>query len=447
MATLLSPNQIKLNDGKTISPQQGAWYDGRRYLDGQLLSAGEYEPGKMTSNEVIAQTNQKNVGYIQQQVKADTIQAPVQIPYSSGPSLSSGLMADVQKYRTSLDNTLNTRKIEIDTKLADLRKKEQDAVGEIGKLTTPFREELENTERERLYINKNFEENQQLVDELDQLLTEGNNLIRQQQEVTGLAAVRNPRIQKTMDDVNARAGVIQAVISARNGQIAQAQTFIDRSIGAIAADRQDQISYYETIINLNNRDILSLDADSKQIAEEQLNLKKLDLENAQATANYVKQLLLDPATAGLMGQAGVKLTDSVESINSKLVTAQFSNELREQANEIALKGGVPIVDPSSVPANQLVSFTDSRGQKHYYKMPATGGSGSALADNLIAEEVSRRLGVNTDSVNDSNIVSDILELGNQVIAPSFTPSMMGAIYTDSLGRQWQFTSQGWILLS
>ena len=45
-------------------PVEGAWYSGQRYLNGQLLPAGQYEPGKMTSNEVIAQTNPANVKYI-----------------------------------------------------------------------------------------------------------------------------------------------------------------------------------------------------------------------------------------------------------------------------------------------------------------------------------------------------------------------------------------------
>jgi len=37
--------------------KEGAWYEGRRYLNGQFLAPGEYEPGKMTSQEVMAQSS------------------------------------------------------------------------------------------------------------------------------------------------------------------------------------------------------------------------------------------------------------------------------------------------------------------------------------------------------------------------------------------------------
>jgi len=57
MASLVGGNKIKLNDGRTITPSNGGWYDGRRFLDGQLLAPGEYEPGKFTSDEVNRQSS------------------------------------------------------------------------------------------------------------------------------------------------------------------------------------------------------------------------------------------------------------------------------------------------------------------------------------------------------------------------------------------------------
>jgi hypothetical protein len=374
--------------------QQGAWYGGRQYWNGTLGDPGQEHPesgsasaGKKVSNEVIAQTNPDNVSYINSQINAKNLQQTPQINYASMNNVSgvvSGLQSNVDTARSTLESTLGTQKTAIDEKMAALKEKEQQALDQIGTLSTPFRADLEKAQSEKLYINKNFEENQALVDELDQLLTEGNNLIKQQQEVTGLSAVRNPRIQKAMNDVAARAGVIEAVINARNGQIAQAQNTIDRSVRAIEADRADEISYYETIINLNNRDILSLDEDSKKIAQEQLDLVKGDLTRAQATQDYVKQLMLDPATAALMGEAGVSLTDSVESINAKMTNAQYAREVKDMSNEVGLEGGQAVVDPSSVPAGQLITLTDSRGVKRYYKVPVgsklanTGSGGSKL---------------------------------------------------------------------
>lgn len=429
-------------------PQEGAWYSGRRYLNGQLLNPGEYEPGKMTSNETIAQTNPNNVSYIDQQIKANQIQAPVTVPLVSGASSSymSGLNGSVEAARNTLQTTLATQKAETEAKIATLRQQESETLKKVGELSTPFREDLEKTERERLYVNKNFEENQTLVNELDQLLTEGNNLIKQQQEVTGLAAVRNPRIQQTMNDVAARAGVIEAVISARNGQIAQAYTLIDRSIGAITSDRQDQLNYYSAILNLNNRDLLMLDADSKRIAQEQTNILKNDLTRAESTVDYVKQLMLDPAKAQIMGEAGVSLNDSVETINSKLRQAQQVKEVRDMNNAMAKDGYTTVINPGSVPANQLVTLTDSIGNKYYYKKSVSSGSGMS-ANDFILQELAKSGSSGTGSVSvPASTYSLVKSLASEVATPSMSPSAgIGSRYTDALGRVWIYESTGWRL--
>jgi ElaB/YqjD/DUF883 family membrane-anchored ribosome-binding protein len=458
MASIISGNQVKLNNGQTVTAQQGGWYDGQQFWGGTLSSTGQINSlsnqigaGQAVSKEVVDQSGSANWQFIQQQsaIDAANINQPVSLNLPSGSGQNtSGLQADVETYRSQLDTILKNQKAEADAKLAETRKREQEALGEVQKLATPFREDLENSERERLYINQNFEENQKLVNELEQLLTEGNNLIQQQQQVTGLAAVRNPRIQQTMNDVQARAGVIEAVINARNGQIAQAENLIDRSITAITNDKLDQLNYYNTVLSLANRDIVMLDAESKDIAKQQVDLIKGDLERANATVDYVKQLLLNPDTASMMGSAGVKLTDSVDQINAKLQTATYTQELQDYSNKISMQGGVAVLDPTGVPANQLVSFTDSRGQVHYYKMPATGsGSGSSsLVDSIISSEVAARLGVDQSKISTNAVVPDIVKMASDVAGPNFSPGVIGYVWTDSLGRKWQYTSTGWILL-
>ncbi len=357
-------------------PKEGAWYGTQRIVNGQLTTPQVSEE----VNRQSAAAQGKSYEEFSNFIKADQIQSPVQMNLPSGNTGQSnaGLQAEVDAARKTLETTLATQKAEADKKLAELKTKEQDTLTKVGELTTPFRAELETAERDRLYVNQNFEANQALVNELDQLLTEGNELIRQQSEVTGLAAVRNPRIQKTMNDVQARVGVIEAVMNARNGQIAQAQNMIDRSINAIAADRNDQLGYYNTILELNRQDILSLDKESKAIAEQQVGLLANDLSRAQDTQDYVKKLLIDPATAQLMGEAGVTLSDSVATINAKIGQAQYAREVKEMSNEVTLAGGQAVLDPKGIPADQLRTFVDSQGVKHYYKMPATGGSGAKI---------------------------------------------------------------------
>ena len=82
MADLIG-GKIKKNDGTTVAPVNGAWYDGRRYLDGQLLTAGQDTPGNFVSAEVNAQsakaqgvTTQNLETYLQTQSTTPTAVQP-----------------------------------------------------------------------------------------------------------------------------------------------------------------------------------------------------------------------------------------------------------------------------------------------------------------------------------------------------------------------------------
>lgn len=408
--------------------EQGAWYSSRQAWKDQNGNWTLSEPGQINkysnqvgagqsvSKETISQTNPNNVSYIDSQVKATQLQAPVNVPYTTNSSSSyvSGLSASVEAARKALDTNLTTRQQNNDVQMAQVKQKEQQTLDKIGELSTPFRADLETQQRESLYVNKNFEDNQKLVDELDQLLTEGNNLIKEQQGVTGIAAIRNPRIQKTMNDVAARAGVIQAVMAARNSQISVAENLIDRSVNAIAQDRNDQINYYNTILQLNNQDKLALTEENKTIALQQVALLQGDLEQAQATAKMVKDLMLDPAKAQLMADSGVTLNDSIEVINQKMAQGTYLQEVRGIANSYVADGGTPVVDPSTVPAKQLKQYTDSRGVVHYFKMPAdpvTTYTGSTIADTYLTTA--------TDTVASTPTTNQVTQVSPQTYSTLF----------------------------
>lgn len=286
----------------------------------------------------------------QQQAMTSPITSPVPVtdiapgsaPTLPEPTASSvqesymgSIAGDVLKYRNAIDTTLNNETTRLDAEIAKKEKEQQQILDKQGELTEPFREDLENKERERLYINKNFEDNQKLVEELDSLLTEGNELIRISKGRAVANTVLNQSVNKTMADVQARAGVIQAVMSARNGQIAQAENMIDRSIAAITADRQDEIAYYDTLLNLNNQKLLSLDTESKNIAIEKRNLAYNDLAKAEETASFIKKLMISPDTAKFMADSGVSLNDSMDVIKEKMGKEATRVELINEAKAVA----------------------------------------------------------------------------------------------------------------
>lgn len=114
MAQVVDPNKnlVKLDNGKTVTAQVGGWYDGMQYWGGSLSQPGQINPqsnqpgaGGLVSKEVIAQTDPKNVAYIEaQRAKMgltpspatgvpSSPQAPIVPPTSSAPGADLGSLA------------------------------------------------------------------------------------------------------------------------------------------------------------------------------------------------------------------------------------------------------------------------------------------------------------------------------------------------------------------
>lgn len=289
-----------------------------------------------------------------------------------------------QKTRGSVEEAFHRERDRLDEKIkaseekiADLTEQEEVLLEtDVKPLLDPFREELEESERERLHVNENFEANQKLVNELDQLLTEGNELIRGERSRFASRASIAAGTAKAMEDVSARAGVIQAVISARNGQINQAFTMIDRTVGAINADRQDQLTYYQTILDFyqdqketEEGKLISLKKEDREFMAAEISLLERDMKKAEEFAENIKEAMVDPDTALLYAQAGVKLTDSPEEIAKKIGEATYAQELRDTSNEMNVKGFTFLTPGTTAPAGtETVTVTDSKGkQRTYYK--------------------------------------------------------------------------------
>lgn len=258
---------------------------------------------------------------------------------------------NVALQRKAVEDAYKRQRSEIDlkqkeaqTKVDAFNKKQEGIInGGVKDVLTPFRNELENNERNRLSINKNFEDNQKLVDELDTLLTQSNNMMTQlkSSKIPGLAGIsQSPRALQALSDVSARVGVIQAVMDARNGQISQGYNMIDRSVEAINSDRKDRLNYYSTLYDFyqNQKDeegkkLFQLDQKEEQYIKKQIGLLESDMERSQATADYIKELMINPDSAKFMADAGVTLNDSVETIQKKMATQADIVERKKQAEE------------------------------------------------------------------------------------------------------------------
>src|SRR3990167_9438112 len=284
-----------------------------------------------------------------------------------------GFRADLEaQYQKQLDET-RRRQEEAQTKINELAKKQEGVLAEADPLTQPFREQLETAERERLYVTENFEANQTLTRELDTLLTQGNNLIAQKKSLPISTAVLSQEVNKTIEDVSARAGVIQAVMSARNGQIGQAYNLIDRSVNAINADRRDRLGYLDSLLNFyetakddEGRKLVVLDNEEKSAIQKQIGLLENDLALAQDNAEYIKSLMTDPDSAMFMANAGVTLSDSPQKVAVKMAEQAVRDELNNAKNTLAQKGYVYVPFPSDT-AGLLPQVVG--GVTHYFRPP------------------------------------------------------------------------------
>lgn len=431
-------SQVKILNQRNVGGQ--LYYDIQHIGGGTGWTSAAMLESALKAPEPIKSTTQAN------QIKPPA--NPVLVGNQQANVLQS-MGPQVAQATQSLTTAISEQQKQIDKDLAAEKAKEAAALQQIDKLTTPFREAQETAGRAKYGTEGVLADQKALLGELDQLLTEGNNLIKQQQEVTGLAAIRNPRIQKTMDDVLARAGVIEAVVNLQNTYLANAYQAIDRTVAAIAGDRQDRINYYGSILELANRNVIELTTEKRRLAQEQTEILKFNLEQGVQTANYIKELMINPDTALAVAQSGVTLNDSVEQINQKLASFQRDREVREMTNQFTAAGAQAVFNPSSVPAHLLVSFQDSSGKTHYFKMPeapkkaaAAGGYGADdflstfSLDKLMGQSATTMISGGSGGSSGSN-------------PPNYTPSSIGSTYVDpGTGDVWQFVgkggSNGWV---
>jgi len=241
---------------------------------------------------------------------------------------------------------------------------------DIEPLLRPWREDLEKSERKRLSVEKNYFDNQKSVEELNKLLTQMRDEVAAAEEVTGLRAIREPRIQKLKEDLKGRIGIIEAVMAARNQQINMAYSLIDRMANTIEADRKNRVAYYEGVYKFyqtardeEGKKVFELTKEERDWTEAQIKLVKDDMDTAKGTVDYLKSLMLDSQTANLIEKAGIKLTDSLEEINVKLADATYQEDIISTIDNMALKGYkyLPLESQWRIkPEEELIKIYDSR---------------------------------------------------------------------------------------
>jgi hypothetical protein len=287
-----------------------------------------------------------------------------------------------QTHQSQLE-TVNKQLEEAKKREAEYLKKQEGVMKEADPLTQPFREDIEKAERERLKVEENFFANQKLTEELDRLLTESIEMTRklQTQKVPGLAGLQQSgRMVKAQETAQGRIAVIEAVMAARSNQIGTALNFIDRTTESIRADRQDRLSYLESLFNFYETTrteagakVFNLTKDQKAIIEKQTKLVEDDLARAEKVSDMIRDLMLkDPRMAA---ESGIGLGDTEEEIVKKIAQWEYTEETRTVKNNAMEKGMKEIAanQAFNLSPDRVFTYTDSRGNEMYFEIPEDTG--------------------------------------------------------------------------
>jgi hypothetical protein len=311
-------------------------------------------------------------------------------PETNTDSFNQGSATEIANLKEQLNSAYTEQQKAAEKKIAEAQKKSDELASkqeEILKSADPtqgvnyeqeqriIKNQLDAAEASSATLKQNFEDNQKAIGELESLYTEAMNTINQAKSQTGLSSIRTPRINQTIDYYNARKGVLQAVMAARDDQINFAHSIIDNAAEKSAASKNEQLNYYNSLLNFysgqqgvqENR-ISELTATEQKYIQAKIGMIENELTQAQETASYIKQLMLDPATANSMQKANVSLNDSVATINEKLAKQGNIDAATDEINKMTAQGyrSISQAEFNAKPSYETTSFTDNNGTTHYF---------------------------------------------------------------------------------
>ena len=260
-------------------------------------------------------------------------------------SFQGGLQASTEAARTNLDATLKTERDAALKRQDDLNKKQEKLVQDSNpENRATFQQEqrivqnqMDAAETASASLEEDFNKRRSVVNELETVLTQGNQLIEQARGAP-ISRYRNAGVAEAMQNVQARAGVLNAVISGLDGNLNAAHSIINNTRTAVAAQWTDQLNYNKTYMDLVSSGQLAKNKINDDYASTQITLAERKLSQLEATAETINNLMIDPESAQFMADAGITLNDSVEEINAKMSEQTKVQERQDVMNELKMEG-------------------------------------------------------------------------------------------------------------
>jgi hypothetical protein len=273
-----------------------------------------------------------------------TLPEPVAPTVQEG--FQAGLEASITGAKDNLNNTLVTerdaalkRQEALNKQLQDLMKNsdptQRDTFQQEQRI---IQNQLNASETASASLEEDFNKRRSVITELEGLLTQGNQAIETARRQPVSMAVLNKSVATTAQMVQARAGVLSAVVAGLDGNINAAHSIINNASNAVAAVWQDQLAYNQAYMNLVNNGELAKNKIHDEYANSQIVLAERSLAQLEKTKEHINKLMIDPESAQFMADAGITLNDSVAEINAKMAGQAKRQEREATKNELLLEG-------------------------------------------------------------------------------------------------------------
>lgn len=279
-------------------------------------------------------------------ITTTTTQMPAPTAQKAAEVKQAGIQQQVDSARTSLETKLAKERDralqaqeQLNRQLQDMQKESDPTKrATYAQEQEILRNQLDAAETASRTLEQDFEKRRATVDELDRLLTEGNNLIAMSQGAPISLQALNKKTNRTIQDVQARAGVLEAVIAGVDGNIAQAQSLIQSAQGTVQTYWQDQVAYNNAYMSLVESGELAKNKIESDYASSQIALAESKLVQLEETSNYIQSLMIDPQSAQFIADAGITLNDSVDEVNAKMAEQNRKMEIQDTINELKMEG-------------------------------------------------------------------------------------------------------------
>ena len=346
------------------------------------------------------------------------------------------LESNLTNLRKSLEDSYKTQKETNQPEIERLQKEQEKITAEMDPTKRATYDQEKGIEANQLKaaksasatLEQDFMKRRKMVDELEGLMNMANATLGKEKGMPLSQRVLNARTSRTMSDISARAGVLESVFSALDGNISQAHNLINQAQSTVSASWNDNLNYYRTLLDLKNKKLLTLDEENKEIAEKEIALIESDIKKLEETSNYVKELMIDPESAQFIADAGVKLNDSIEVINEKMAQQARIREVNDIKNEMTANGYEYVPFPTDTIGLLPINVG---GQTLYFK--DKGAKGTASTYKLTPTQRTKLLGAGLTLSEVDELHNSIQQYGIESVVNAITDETQRQTIADIYG--------------